>query len=188
MCPVATEQLSLFQAMGIWSDIRALKTNGTFYFCHSLYSGTPSVPLESVKKYPSTDFLLQVSKAILSFLNTLTYSSFPSTDKSHYWHQCQEFVNKPACRYSMYKFILLLFIQTASTTPSEHKKLVQYNSGYWSVAHTVTISFKIRLNFISNFLMIFLRREVDGRKTQRGQIILTLQLRFTGKNRCSYVI
>lgn len=122
MFPVATEQLSLFQAMGDRSDIRALKTNQTCYFYFSVYLVTPTVIVESVQKYPSIDFFLQGSKAMPSFLNTLAYSSFPFPDKSHHWHQCQAFVNNHACRYPMYKFILLLFINSASATPSEHNK------------------------------------------------------------------
>lgn len=56
MGPLATELLSLFQAMGVRSDIRALKTNGTCYFNSFVYSVTPIVILESVEKNPSLDF------------------------------------------------------------------------------------------------------------------------------------
>lgn len=124
LCSVATEQLSLFQAVGFRSDIRAQKTMGPAISI-SLYIESLSLLFwDQCRNIPPWTFLLQRSKSIPSFLNMLTDSSFPLPDKSHHWHQCQAFVSNPVCRYPMYKFILLLFINTASATPYEHKKLV----------------------------------------------------------------
>lgn len=141
VCPAAVEELSLFQAMNVRSRQSTEEKWDLLFLFLCIFSHSHCY-FQISDKYPSTDFFLQGSKAIPSFLSTLAYSSFPLPDKSHHWHQCQAFVNNSACRYPMYKFILLLFINTASATPSEHKKLVQYNSGCCSVGHRFTKSFK----------------------------------------------